>query len=222
MRGRYAVLAVLVAAALGVVAGRSDAVTAALRGSARIAEAARTAATTRPGNKASTRVVGRLSDGAADYTDPASPAYDPQYLLVTEGRLGRDVFSNEPRVERWAVPMERKLRDSLAEDLAVQAPSAEVKELECRTALCKVDVSIPSDQWDQIGDAYPIFALGTEGGGVSDGYFDDEGRTHASFYLFFEAGDRDPEAWSRWWPAQRARSIEEARKKGKLTAEPRP
>jgi hypothetical protein len=227
MKPRYVLMALLVAAVVGVGLGRRGGGPDRSPGSAAgdwwlLRTAAAVGGGEAPPPAGGRTLAGRLAGASEPYRDPTSPDYDPHFLLVTEGRLAREVFSDEPRDATWAAPMERQLRASLDIDLPVQAPSATVDELECRTAVCKIEISLPFGDWDQVGGTYPVFALGTLGGETSDFWMDDDGRAHAAFFVAFEPGDRDPEAWSRWWPAQRARAIAEARKRGKLTAEPRP
>jgi hypothetical protein len=67
---------------------------------------------------------------------PDAPGYDPSRFA---GVIALStVFDREPRVERWAKPMETYLADRIGTELARLIPGVALRHVECRTATCAV------------------------------------------------------------------------------------
>lgn len=101
-----------------------------------------------PGRATRAIRIRRVRSEAAVTTDPRAPDYDPVKLASVLEWPAPEVFAAEPRNEPWARPFESQLEAMVAESLAVDLPSATVTEVECRTASCRLSVSVDAELAD--------------------------------------------------------------------------
>src|SRR4051794_25440104 len=77
--------------------------------------------------------------------DPLRPGYDSAKLLQAAEVDPRKIFGAEPRDDSWAPAAEQTLRSGLERDLAATGVPAEIRNMECRTATCRVVIQADSD-----------------------------------------------------------------------------
>jgi hypothetical protein len=76
---------------------------------------------------------------------PDSPDYNPALLNGIVPTY--TVFAKEPRVERWAKPVETYLSDRIGAELPRLVPGVQLDRVECRTAICAVSLKrLPGEE----------------------------------------------------------------------------
>jgi hypothetical protein len=87
------------------------------------------------------------SGAAASWRDNASPQYDPSRAASYWQIDLFELFQREPRNGGFATRREEFLRRVYGGMLDRLAPGSTIDELECRTATCVIQVSLPDDDW---------------------------------------------------------------------------
>jgi hypothetical protein len=145
--------------------------------------------------------------GRALQTDPRSPDYDP-VALVMAGVALDEVFRAEPRAPGWATTVEQTYSRRLTADLAVMLPEAQLKSLECRTAVCQAEIEVPAEQRQPLLGALSLFAHGDlHGTGRST---TSNGRVVMRHLAAF-GEHRDPKVHEAWYRDSRRQHLTRAK-----------
>jgi hypothetical protein len=136
-------------------------------------------------------------------TDPRDPRYDAAALAGL--KPSEEIFAHEPRDARWAPAMEKMVTQRMGLDLSRMLPHVQVKQIECHTASCAIEFTMPpelaSDFW-QAGHALPYAeAVRMDDDGNADG------QAHMSMILMFGQQSRQPGDYERWHQAARQRTF---------------
>ena len=81
-------------------------------------------------------------DGVTVSSDPESPNYDSAFL---SGRLAMprgDIWDHEPRNPAWATAVEKLAQEQLRELFGKHAKTAFVRQLDCRTLTCLLEIGV--------------------------------------------------------------------------------
>ena len=165
------------------------------------------------GRGAEDRRAGGLADGRAApkllaipaskavQTDPTAPDYDFGKLIeITDGDVV-GIHEAEPKDPRWSGPMEDRVRAGLERDLERSGLRARVRELDCRTATCRLTLEADSD--------YDMKAAASLAQAFRRGYYVSLGATPAgvdhgvTMYFGFERKSRDLQKNDRYYAMAR-------------------
>jgi hypothetical protein len=129
-------------AALGVAAGVAAAVAFAgtrggLRGSPRSAKALHNQALIVAGGSPVPRLAPERTARAIE-PHPDAPGYNPAVFVGVKPIA--KIYELEPRVEKWAKPVETYLSAKISKELPSVLPGVQLKKIECKTACCRVDL----------------------------------------------------------------------------------
>jgi hypothetical protein len=139
--------------------------------------------------------------------DPTAPDYD----AVALQRIGIEVnaiFKTEPRNEGWAPEMESKLKAQIEKDVLTMAPGTLSTEIECRTAVCRVAIDVPSAERKAALAALQIGLFGTRSTFTSEGV-----GNSLVIYASFDQKLRDPGKYEQTYLKARAAALQKLRTK---------
>jgi hypothetical protein len=100
-----------------------------------------------PGRRAAARsFVPARGKAPAVQNDPAAPDYDAFRLYkVADVTVGR-IYEGETRDPTWAPQMERRITETISNDLSTTGVAAKVSTVECRKATCQIEIQADDDQ----------------------------------------------------------------------------
>jgi hypothetical protein len=151
--------------------------------------------------------VPRLASGGvpALQSDPRAADYDA--LRLTQLAIpAREIFESEPRDERWAPVIERRITRSVDDDLASALSGARVAGIECHTMVCRLELA--ADDRATLRQASMLFQYAPRAPRMD--HVGSKG-LKTTVYMTFDRETRDPEAHEKWYQAVRELSLRKAR-----------
>jgi hypothetical protein len=146
--------------------------------------------------------------------DPTAPDYDA--LRLTQLAIpANEIFASEPRDERWAPVIERRISQTVDDDLASALAGARVAKIECHTMVCRMEIA--ADDRETLRKASHLFQYAPRAPRTD--YVGGDGRT-TTVYLTFDRETRDPDAHQKWYSAVREISLRELRAAPRQPSDP--
>lgn len=130
-------------------------------------------------------------------TDPTSPRYDANKLVIAGVGRPSDLFDVEPRDKAWASEREAMIKTIALTRLHEMDPGAQL-DIECRTAICLVHLGSNNKAIIQWMGWYPIGCMASSYGVVNQARGGDAEApgslpfTSPDFYLVFGPARRSP------------------------------
>jgi hypothetical protein len=82
---------------------------------------------------------------------PDAPGYNPAVFVGIKPIA--KIYEREPRVEKWAKPVEKYLSDRIGKELPSLLRGVQLKNVECRTACCRIDLEHDQGSSDDLKPA---------------------------------------------------------------------